>query len=174
MPQPNPRQKAAQNTAGTEHPSTAPAMPAAPRAADVRRASATTPGTGYLVVHVHAAHGAIPIADALVTVFAIQKNGSPDLTHTAYTNQSGKTRKFALPAPPRSQSLTPNGKKPYALYGVLVDHKSFHSVESSNLTIFDDVVARLTLSMQPLSSIAPPPQHPIQNPMPPHPLYQKE
>lgn len=88
---------------------------------------------GHLVVFVTAADGAIPLENALVTVSALSQNGVSELLFTTRTNKSGRTTTLPLPAPPRSNSLSPGGKNCCAQYTVSVDHDDFHSVVYSNI-----------------------------------------
>ena len=106
--------------------------------------------TGYLVVSVSTARTAIPLENALVTVYSISDTGSSELIYNVRTNRSGQTAPLPLPAPPVSNSLSPNQPFPYARYSVRVDYDGFYPVTSSDLTIFPDIVATLPVSLVPL------------------------
>ncbi len=106
--------------------------------------------TGYLVVSVSTARTAIPLENALVTVYSISDTGSSELIYNVRTNRSGQTAPLPLPAPPVSNSLSPNQPFPYARYSVRVDYDGFYPVTSSDLTIFPDIVATLPVFLVPL------------------------
>lgn len=106
--------------------------------------------TGYLVVSVSTARTAIPLENALVTVYSISDTGSSELIYNVRTNRSGQTAPLPLPAPPVSNSLSPNQPFPYSRYSVRVDYDGFYPVTSSDLTIFPDIVATLPVFLVPL------------------------
>ena len=106
--------------------------------------------TGYLVVSVSTTRTAIPLENALVTVYSISDTGSSELIYNVRTNRSGQTAPLPLPAPPVSNSLSPNQPFPYARYSVRVDYDGFYPVTSSDLTIFPDIVATLPVFLVPL------------------------
>lgn len=129
---------------------------------------------GHLVVFVTAADGAIPLENALVTVSALSQNGVSELLFTTRTNKSGRTTTLPLPAPPRSNSLSPGGKNCCAQYTVSVDHDDFHSVVYSNISIYADVVSTFPVLLMPRGGTKTDPSLPIEFSIPPHNLLPKE
>ncbi len=115
--------------------------------------------SGYLIVAVYAARGAIPIKDALVTVsYADADRSSPYAVLT--TDRSGKTPKLALPAPPRDLSLTPqNGEGevvvPYSVYNIEIVKEGFYPVVDSGVPIFSGVTAIQNVDLIPVSEDLP-------------------
>lgn len=105
---------------------------------------------GYLVVSVSTARTAIPIENALVTVYSISETGENQLIYNVRTNRSGQTASLPLPAPPIGNSLSPNQPFPYARYTVRVDYDGFYPVTSNDLTIFPNIVATLPVYLVPL------------------------
>ncbi len=106
--------------------------------------------TGYLIVSVSTARTALPIENALVTVYSISDTGASELIYNVRTNRSGQTAPLPLAAPPISNSLSPNKPFPYARYSVRVDYDGFYPVTSTDLTIFPDIVATLPVFLVPL------------------------
>jgi len=97
-------------------------------------------GTGYLVVRVATANGAIPLEGARVTV----RGGEPsnkDFYLTARTGVSGLTEKISLPAPRKILSESPNGSNPYALYSIDVFYDGYGDLFFVNVPIFDTITA---------------------------------
>lgn len=99
--------------------------------------------TGYLIVNTYTARGAIPVEGSLVTVFFGDASmTSPEAVLT--TDESGKTAKLALPAPPKSISLLPgggNGAPPYGIYNISIIHEGFVPVYDIGVKIFSGVTA---------------------------------
>lgn len=129
--------------------------------------------TGYLVVAVSTAQSAVPIENALVTVYAVSPNGDSKLIYTTQTNRSGQTTPLPLPAPPVGNSLSPDNPFPYSTYSVRVDFDGFYPVSSSNLTIFPNIVATLPVYLVPLDEFSTTGDDKIQN-FPNHSLNNKE
>lgn len=103
--------------------------------------------SGALIVSVFTAGGALPIADALVTIKASEKENSGVLS-VIYTDQSGNTPKISLPAPPASESESPGTDKPYATYTIDVDKENFYPRQFTNVPIFAN-----TTSIQPVNLV---------------------
>lgn len=110
-------------------------------------------GTGYLIVHVTTARGAIPLEGARVNV----RNNDPEFTPdrgdiilSAVTDRSGNTEIFALPAPPRADSQQPGSGRPYATYNIEVSREGFFRHEYTGVPIFDGITAIQPADMIPL------------------------
>ena len=102
-------------------------------------------GTGYLIVQVSTATGAIPLPGALVTVRNYDPEEGSDVGNviaTMRTDRSGRTQKLALPAPARALSQAPGSKiLPYALYSIDVKTDRYFENYFASVPIFDGVVA---------------------------------
>ena len=102
-------------------------------------------GTGYLIVQVSTAGGAIPLPGALVTVRDYDPETQADrgnVIASFYTDRSGKTPKLELPAPARSLSQSPGSAVlPYALYSVDVQTERYFENYYAAVPIFDGIVA---------------------------------
>lgn len=100
-------------------------------------------GTGYLVVRVSTALGAIPLKGATVTVRGNTKESSGVL-YSLLSDRDGLTQKVALPAPARDSSQTPSDAVPYSSWNVDV------FLEGYSPTLFTGVpVYSSTVSVQP-------------------------
>lgn len=103
-----------------------------------------TSGTGYLIVRVGTALGAIPLPGATVTVREHQSATTGyrgAVIRTVTTDRDGKTERMALDAPPRSQSFQPGGDLPYALYNVDVELKGYYKRFFNAVPIYDTVTS---------------------------------
>lgn len=112
-------------------------------------------GQGILVVHVTTARGAIPLEGALVNVRqdAPNENGvRGDVIAALTTGNDGNTEPLTLPAPQRSESLTPNNgaEKPYSTYHVEVQLEGYYTQNYANVPIFDGIAAIQPADLIPL------------------------
>ena len=102
-------------------------------------------GTGYLIVQVSTAGGAIPLPGALVTIRDYDPETEPDrgnVIASFYTDRSGRTPQLALPAPSRTLSQAPGSPMlPYALYSVDVKADRYFENYYAAVPIFDGIVA---------------------------------
>ena len=111
-------------------------------------------GTGYVIVSVGGAGGAIPLSDAIVRIFeyspdSSSKNGK--LIATLKTDRSGKSEKISLPAPPRSSSLYPSGEKSYSTYNIDAYLEGYYPEQYINVPIFDGVTAIQNINLIPIA-----------------------
>lgn len=102
-------------------------------------------GTGYLIVQVSTAGGAIPLPGALVTVRDYDPETGTEVGNviaSMRTDQSGRTPRLALPAPARTLSQAPGSTLlPYAVYNIDVQTNRYFKNYYSNVPIFDGVTA---------------------------------
>lgn len=105
--------------------------------------------TGYLLVAVRTAEGAIPIEGALVTV-RNENEGEGDAIASFITDNSGLTPRIYLPTVPREQSTTPGYDVPYATYSVDVSRQGYHSNLYTNIPIFDGITSIQSANLIPL------------------------
>lgn len=110
-------------------------------------------GLGYMIVRVTTARGAIPLEGALVTVsnYAPEfESGRGDVIAVYKTDRSGVTEKFALPAPPRSLSMSPGNGKTYKTYNISVSKDGYFAQSYINAPVFDGITSIQTADMIPL------------------------
>ncbi len=118
-------------------------------------------GTGYLIVWVATARGAIPLENATVN---IREAATPDgairgeggggegtLIAALHTDRDGLAPRVALNAPPRSLSESPGRTRPYALYDIDVALDGYGSNYYQNVPIFDTVTSLQTVELIPLA-----------------------
>ena len=112
----------------------------------------STDQNGRLVVMVTAVSSIYPVENARVTVFTGDYK-APNIIDTAFTDQSGKTKTFSLPAPSRGLSMEPDtGAQPYALYNVLIEADGYADNLHVNLPIFRGVTSLQRSNLTPLAS----------------------
>ena len=107
---------------------------------------------GRLTVMVTAISSLYPVERAKVTVFTGNYE-APNIIDTDFTDISGKTKTFSLPAPTRELSMEPNsGAQPYTLYNVLVEADGYADNLHINLPVFRGVTSLQRSNLTPLAS----------------------
>ena len=107
-------------------------------------------GTGYLVVRVSTASGALPLEGATVLVRGGEEDFSAVIARLS-SGEDGLTPKIALLTPPRSLSLSPSqNRKPYANYNVEVYLDGYRTLVAQNVPIFDGVTSIQPAEMIPV------------------------
>ena len=104
---------------------------------------------GILVVAASAAGGAYPISGATVLV---ESDDEYDRVSpiARLTDRDGMTEEIALPTPPRSLSLTPEGSEaPYATYRIFVRKERYYDKLVRGVPIFEGVRATLPVNLIP-------------------------
>lgn len=107
--------------------------------------------TGFLVVKVSTALGAIPLENATVNI----RGGSAadsGILYSLRTDRDGKTAPVSLPTPTISLSGIPNGDTPYSVYNVDVFKDGYQPLFFQNVPIFPSVI-----SIQPAVMVPDPP-----------------
>ena len=119
---------------------------------------------GFLTVNVKTANGALPIENALVTVYSSpppSQNNEPILgeTNVIYnlkSDKNGKTQKVALKTKPLNLSQTPNEPFPYLSYNILVTKDGYYDSTYLNVPIFEGVTSLQEVYLIPLSEFSSP------------------
>ena len=110
-------------------------------------------GQGYLIVHVTTARGAIPLEGVRVSVRSYppeNTEGRGDVIATLISGRDGNTSRLPLPAPPRTNSLSPGTTTPYQPYLIEVDTHGYYGQRYINVPIFDGIVAVQPADLIPL------------------------
>ena len=113
----------------------------------------TEAGRGYLIVHVTTARGSIPLEGAQVNVRSYApefEDGRGDVIATLITDRDGNTPTIPLPAPPRQNSLEPNGGVAFSTYLVEVASEGYFLQSYINVPIFDGIIAVQPADLIPL------------------------
>ncbi len=111
-------------------------------------------GTGYMIVRVTTARGAIPLEGATVTVSDYLPEDEKERGNAIYTlttKSSGLTDKFALPAPPRALSMSPGNGKSYLTYNIAVAKDGYYQQNYINAPVFEGITSIQNADMIPLS-----------------------
>lgn len=106
--------------------------------------------SGYLIVKVSTARGALPLDNASVNIRGSEAENS-DIILSLTTNSSGLTEKAALPAPPKILSESPGIIIPYSLYDIDVFKEGYTPLHFTDVAVFDSVTSIQPAIMIPLA-----------------------
>lgn len=106
-------------------------------------------GTGYLIIKVSTARGAIPLEGASVNIRGATPENS-DIIYSLVSNEDGLTPKIALPTPLRFLSESPGNAVPYALYNIDVFNDGYADLSFTNVAVFDSITSLQPAVMIPL------------------------
>ena len=106
--------------------------------------------TGYLIVKVTTASGAIPLQDASVNIRGDNVSDS-GVIYSLKTNSDGQTPKVELPTPEIYFSESPDSPIPYALYNVDVFKEGYVPMYFNKVPVFPSVISVQPAVMIPLS-----------------------
>ena len=108
-------------------------------------------GTGYMIVKVATAGGAIPIERASVIIRGGEEQTS-DILFSFLTDKDGLIPRVPLPAPSKEQSQSPsNGTRPFSTYNIDVLKEGYYPQYYQNVPVFDGISAVQTANIIPLS-----------------------
>jgi hypothetical protein len=114
-------------------------------------------GTGYLLVRVSTALGAIPLEGATVTVrehISAAEGYRGAIIASTSTDRNGKTERIPLAAPPRAQSFQPSRGLPYALYNVDVELKGYYQRFFNAVPVYDTITSIQPAILVPIAESA--------------------
>ena len=108
----------------------------------------TMPGKGYLKIWVTEAGGALPVRGVPVQI----RDEAGNILQVLRTGESGLTPTAELPAPPASESQTPeNSIRPYADYRVMIDMPGYVPVLEVSVPVFDGITSLQPVNLLPLT-----------------------
>lgn len=107
--------------------------------------------TGYLIVRVSTASGAIPIENASVIVQGKDEDNQ-NVLFSFLTNKDGLTERITLPAPLSELSQEPSpSSKPYSVYNIDVFKEGYYPQHYNGVPIFQNVTAVQNARIVPIS-----------------------
>lgn len=114
----------------------------------------STIGTGYLIVRVSTASGAIPVSEATVAIRSGNGKEWGDkgaVVQILHTDRDGNTPRLALPAPPRTNSTQPGSMVPYASYQIDVSADGYYRQYFTGVPVYDGVTSIQPAALIPLA-----------------------
>jgi hypothetical protein len=109
-------------------------------------------GTGYLIVRVTTASGAIPLEGAQVSIreYFPGHERSGDFVAALVSGSDGNTEVLSLPTHPKSESLVAGNAIPYSTYVAEVRLEGYADQAFIGIPIFDGIVAIQPVNLIPL------------------------
>ncbi len=109
--------------------------------------------SGYLIVKVSTASGAIPIENASVIIQG-KDEGNGDILLSLLSNTDGLTPRVTLPAPLSELSEAPSpSEKPYATYNIDIFKDGYYPQHYNGVPIFQNVTAIQYAKIVPISEL---------------------
>ncbi len=105
-------------------------------------------GTGYLTVKVSTADEAIPLQNALVTIY---DGDTGALLYNLRTDRSGNTATVSVSVPEKELSTVPGDVRPYGIVTIDVRYSGYRDMNFSSVPIFDTIVSIQDTKMIPRS-----------------------
>ncbi len=110
----------------------------------------TNPKTGFLTFQVTTAQGNIPVSNARITV-SIPLGNDYHIAKVLYSDESGKTAPFPLPAPDSSIADSPSKIKPYSEYNVSATADGYNTVQLLNVPVFEGINSIQPINLLPVT-----------------------
>ena len=120
---------------------------------------------GFLTVTVRTSNGALPIKNAMVSIYENRENDNGNgnlinsngyLLYSLRTDEFGQTEKVVLPTKSNSLSLTPGNKHPFESYNVFVSSEGYFDSDVINIPIFQGITSLQPINLIPLSEFSSP------------------
>ena len=111
---------------------------------------------GFLEVAVRTAGGALPVGNALVSIYGNEEGKENGLIYSLVTNEAGTTPRVALAAPPVILSQSPENENTYGAYNVYVTKEGFYNSEHIGVPVFQGITAVQRVDLLPLMEYSSP------------------
>ncbi len=96
--------------------------------------------TGYLIVRVSTARGAVPLEGATVTIRGGEQEDSAIL-YSLVSDRDGLCPRVSLPTPPLKNSEAPNSGIPYSLWNIDVFLEEYAPASYQNVPVYSGVTS---------------------------------
>jgi len=107
--------------------------------------------TGFVIVSVYTALGAIPISNAEVSVYTWTEENGRNLVKTVYTDISGRAPIIDLPILLEGNGMT-NEEQTRTEYHLAVIAEGYHTTVVINVQIYPDITTQFKIILTPLPS----------------------
>lgn len=110
-------------------------------------------GKGYITVNVRTAGGALPVSDATIVIKSSDGSGGVgigSIVAVLYSDISGTSDVIGVPAPSRSNSLSPEATgEVCSFYDIETERDGFYPITNSNVPVYDGVTSIQEILMMP-------------------------
>lgn len=118
---------------------------------------------GGLIIHAFSASGALPVPGATVRIKGAEE-ANRFVVFSLLTDEDGVTERISLPAPEKSNSLSPNPAEiPYSVYDIEVTKPGYYPKRIFNAAVYSGVTSVMPIAMLPLSENEAPEDYPRGN-----------
>lgn len=109
---------------------------------------------GYIVASVKTAGGALPVENAVVTI----RDENGNILYVKFTDRSGQTPRLRVPAPPISNTESPDMPgPPFFNYNIDTDKEGFISVRNVSVPVYPGITSIQPVELLPVPEGASPP-----------------
>lgn len=105
--------------------------------------------TGFIIVNVYTALGAIPMNNAEVSVYTWTEENGRNLIKTVYTDISGRAPRIELPVLLEGNGMT-NVEQTRAEYHLAVKAEGYHTIVVINVKIYPDITTQFNVNLTPV------------------------
>lgn len=103
--------------------------------------------SGYIIVAVKTAGGALPVENAVVTV----RDANGNILYVEFTDRSGRTPILRVAAPPKANSEAPGAPEPpFYIYNIDTDKEGYTSVRNVGVPIYPGITSIQPVELLPL------------------------
>ena len=109
--------------------------------------------TGYIIVKVSTARGAIPLEGATVNIRGNEEDSS-GVIYSLLSGNDGRTPRVSLETPPKENSDHPGGASAYATYNIDVFKEGYVPLYFNSVPVFPSVISVQPAVMVPSDSLS--------------------
>ncbi len=106
--------------------------------------------TGYVSVTVNTAKGALPIKDAVVTLYIGDNEGNEEVLYHLVTDISGKTPKMLLPVIYDPKNPSGNSKYFFSTYNSRIQAVGYYTHNIIDIRVFPDTTTNFNITIIPI------------------------
>ncbi|WMJ78899.1 MULTISPECIES: carboxypeptidase-like regulatory domain-containing protein [unclassified Sedimentibacter] len=104
---------------------------------------------GYISVGVFTASGALPVEDAVVTVYTLDENNEENVITHLVTDANGQVPTIELPV---LYDGTASGGRSYTTYNLRIQAINYYTVNILDFRVFPDITTNFTIDMIPVAA----------------------
>jgi hypothetical protein len=106
--------------------------------------------TGFVDVSVNTALGALPVKDAIVTLYVTDQEGNQEALYHLVTDISGKVPKMSLPVIYNPQDPTESRAYFFTTYNLRIQRIGYYTQNIIDVRVFPNTTTRFTVTLIPI------------------------
>ena len=115
----------------------------------------TEPETGYIAVGVYTALGALPVQNAVVTVYIINDEGEEEAIYHLITDENGRVPDIELPAIYDADNPLESSEFYFSTYNMRVQAENYNTFNVQQLRVFPGITTDYSINLVPILPGAP-------------------